>query len=123
MHVGMPSDEVTDAIAHIEMHRQETQKESGLAASCSEALRKLHTLLEEERAAQQAHATGAGNPADIEAVMTEIRRIKNLAGGAHQGANIKRARGGPQPPAPHPRGPRNQPRNKGRRRMGRHGDR
>ena len=119
MHAGMASDEVTDAIAHIEMHRQETQKESGLAASCSEALRKLHALLEQERTAQQAHGPGSGNPANIEAVMAEIRRITKLAGSANRGASSRHARRGPQPPATHR--PHNQPRHKGRRRTGRHG--
>ena len=45
----MASDEVIDGIAAIEMHRQGTEKESGLAAACSEALRKLHAMLEQEK--------------------------------------------------------------------------
>ena len=38
----MTSDETLDAIAYIEMHRQEAAREAGIAAACSEALRKLH---------------------------------------------------------------------------------
>ena len=45
----MISDEVIDAIAQIELQRQEMEKEAGLAAACNEALRKLHELLERER--------------------------------------------------------------------------
>jgi len=120
---GAASDEVTDAIAHIEMHRQETEKESGLAAACSEALRKLHLLLEQEQAAQQSLGPGVGHTANVDAVTTEIGRIKRLAGVAGQHANSKRVRPGRQGPAPRPGGPRNPPRNKGRRTGGRRGGR
>ncbi len=123
MHPGMPSDEVTDAIALIEMHRQHMVKEAGLAAACSEALRKLHELLVVEQAAPQAHGPGTGHLASTEAVMIEIKRVTKLAGSASQSAMSKRARPGQQQPVSHPRGPRNVPRNKGRRTMGRRGDR
>jgi hypothetical protein len=46
MNDELASDEVTDAIAFIEVHRQEAVKESGMAHACAEALRKLHELLE-----------------------------------------------------------------------------
>jgi len=59
----MISDEVMDAIAQIELHRQEMEKEAGAAAACNEALRKLHELLEREREALQLH--GPGEPHDI----------------------------------------------------------
>ncbi len=36
----MAIENVTDMIAHIEMHRQEMAMEAGLAAACGEALRK-----------------------------------------------------------------------------------
>jgi len=49
------SDEVTDGIAAIELHRQGTEQESGLAVACSEALRKLQALLEQEKEALQLH--------------------------------------------------------------------
>jgi bacterioferritin-associated ferredoxin len=123
MSPGMASDEVTDAIAHIEMHRQETQKESGLAAACSEALRKLHELLASEQAAAQPHEPGAGHLANIEAVMIEIKRVTKLAGIGSQGAILKRSHTGQRQQAPRPGGPRNPQRNKGRRTMGRRGDR
>ena len=49
MNTEMASDEVTDSIAHIEMHRQEMAKETSLASACNEALRKLHELLKQEQ--------------------------------------------------------------------------
>jgi len=105
MSAGMATDEVTDAIAHIEMHRQETQKEAGLAAACSEALRKLHELLEGEQAAPQPHEPGSGHLANIEAVMIEIKRVKKLADIASQGAILKRTHTGQRQSAPRPGGP------------------
>jgi bacterioferritin-associated ferredoxin len=123
MNPGMASDEVTDAIALIEMQRQYMAKETGLAAACSEALRKLHELLAAEQAAPPPYGPGTGHLANTEAVMIEIKRVTKLAGSASQSAMSKRARPGQQQPMPHPRGPRNVPRNKGRRTMGRRGDR
>lgn len=122
MDAGTASDEVIDAIASIEMHRQEVEKETGLAAACSEALRKLHELLERERAAQQLHAEGTKHPANIEAVAIEIKRVQKMA-------SVRRH--APIPKTPRPgryqvsvrTGPRIPPRNKGRRTMGRRGDR
>ena len=122
MDTGMADDEVTDAIAHIEMQRQETEKESGLAAACSEALRKLHELLDREQAAPQPHGPGTGHLANIEAVMMEIKRVKKLAGITNQGAISKRLRPG-QHQVTLRSGARNPTRNKGRRTMGRRGER
>ena len=116
------SDEVIDAIAGIEMHRQETEKETGLAAACSEALRKLHELLERERAAQQLHAAGTKHPANIEAVTTEIKRIQKMAGVRTQPAIPRNPRPG-QHQVSVRSGTRIPPRNKGRRTTGRRGDR
>ena len=70
------TDEVTDAIAHTEMHRQETEKEAGLAAACNESLRKLHELLDREKQALQLHGPSTGHSANIEAVTAEIKRVK-----------------------------------------------
>jgi bacterioferritin-associated ferredoxin len=116
------SDEVTDAIAHIEMHRQEMEKEVGLAAACNEALRKLHEILKNEQEALQRHgATGTLHPLNIEAVASEIRKVKKMMGNTSQApasrvpqADKRRAqvRNGPRTPA----------KNKGRRTMGRRGE-
>lgn len=122
MDAGTASDEVIDAIASIEMHRQETEKEMGLAAACSEALRKLHELLERERGAQQLHGPDTRHPANIEAVTTEIKRIQKMAGVRSQAPIPKNPRPG-QHQVSVRSGTRIPPRNKGRRTMGRRGDR
>src|SRR4051812_19116539 len=87
MEADMASDEVTDLIALIELHRQETQKEAGLAAACNEALRKLHELLASEKASLQQPGQANGNPANVEAVSRQIQRTRNMlsGGGAKQG--------------------------------------
>jgi hypothetical protein len=111
----MISDEVIDAIARIEMHRQEMEKEAGVAAAGNEALRKLHELLEREREALQAHGPGARHAAHIEALTAEIERVKRLAG-----ARAKAKQGRPPPRNPlQPGRPHNLPRNKQRRTTGR----
>lgn len=131
------SDEVLDAIAHIEMHRQVAEKETGLASACSEALRKLHELLELERAALQLASPDVGHSANLNAITNEINKVKKLSGAGgsdrpKQKQEQRRSGGGgggggnggqqPQPSGPRKGGP-NQPRNKGRRTMGRRGER
>jgi hypothetical protein len=114
--------EVINAIADIEMQRQAMAKEAGLAAACSSALRKLHGLIEREKEAPQLHGSSAGRPENVEAVMIEIERVKQLAvaksqGPTHKGAytDLRKAswRNAHRSPA----------RNKGRRTMGRAGGR
>jgi len=122
----MASDEVTDGIAAIEMHRQGTEQESGLAVSCTEALRKLQTLLEEERAALQQHGPESVHAINVEAVMNAIRRVQSMTGAKNKGQTPRNAhhRVAP-PPAPRPDRPRNAGagRNRGRRSLGRGGGR
>jgi hypothetical protein len=121
MNDEIASDEVTDAIAHIEMHRQESVKESGLAHACAEALRKLNELLEQVRAeTQQTLPQGARSP-NLEAVTQEIRKVKSLAGNAghHDTPRPARPKQPQQQQQPSRGGPHGQPRNKGRRSMGR----
>jgi len=122
MSTGIATDDVIDMIAHIEMHRQEMAKEAGLAAACGEALRKLHELLEHERAALQRHVPGTAHPANIEAVTTEIGRIKALAS-VTAGRRMSSKARPPRQPMSRSNSPHNPPRNKGRRTMGRRGER
>jgi len=119
----MVSDEVTDGIAAIEMHRQGTEKESGLAVSCSEALGKLQQLLAQENEALQLNASDAVLAANVEAVANEIKRIQSMAGIKGHGAAPRGARPRGERPAPRPDKPHNAPRNRGRRTMGRAGGR
>ena len=124
MSTRMASDEVTDEIAAIEMHRQGTDKESGLAAACSEALRKLHALLEQEKEALQQHGPDSVHAINVEAVEHQIARVQGMAGIKGQGAAPRSARPPRgQQPAARPDKPRNAPRNRGRRAMGRGGGR
>jgi hypothetical protein len=119
------SDEVTDAIAFIEVHRQEAVKESGLAHACAEALRKLHELLEQVKTEAQQIPGANGHSPNLEAVNQEIRKVKSLAGNAGHQNGQRHQHGKPknqQPQQPHqqPRGaPHGPGRNKGRRSMGR----
>ena len=122
MGTRMASDEVTDGIAAIEMHRQGTEKESGLAAACSEALRKLHELLEQEQAALQQHGPDTVFAANVEVVANEIRRVQAMAGIKGQGPMHKNARPSERQ-VPRPEKSHNAPRNRGRRTMGRTGGR
>lgn len=116
------TDEVIDAIADIERQRQAMEKEGGIAASCSSALRRLHEILDHEKAALQLHGADAGHPENVEAVAIEIERVKGLsvitsqrpaARSAYPGQRNVAWRNAPRSPA----------RNKGRRTMGRAGGR
>ncbi len=122
MNTRMASDEVTDGIAAIEMHRQGTEKESGLAVACSEALRKLNVLLEQEKEALQLHGPDTVYAINVEAVANEIERVQSMGGIKGQGAMPRNARPRGQQ-LPRPEKAHNPPRNRGRRTMGRTGGR
>jgi len=116
------TDEVLDMIASVEMQRQEMEKNVGLAASCSSALRKLHEVLDHEKEALQLRGADAGHADNVAAVMIEIERVKALSVSPSQG---------PPARAAYPRqrnvawqnAHRSPARNKGRRTMGRAGGR
>ena len=111
MNTGMPTDEVTDAIAYIEMHRQETARESGVPAACAQALRQLQELLEQERQALQ--PGNDGDPANVDAVTNEIDRVKRLASGnSNRQSQSNRGHAGPSQQQPSSR--RNRSRKSGR---------
>ncbi|MGB5080432.1 MAG: hypothetical protein WBO23_06790 [Burkholderiales bacterium] len=116
------SDEVIDAIAYIEMQRQDMEKQSNPGAACNLALRKLQEVLQQEQQAAQQEAPDARHSANVEALENEIRRVKQMLGGA--GRNSKP--GGPRPgglqPQHRDKGHR-QARNRGRRTQGRPGGR
>jgi bacterioferritin-associated ferredoxin len=117
------SDEVIDAIAYIEMQRQEKARESGVAAACSESMRKLQELLAQEKAAPADSGDGRRNAANVEAVSLEIQRIQRMASGKNNGGGGRNSRRGHQQRAPDRNDPRRQGRNKGRRQSGRGGER
>jgi len=117
------SDEVTDSIAHIEMHRQEMAKETSLGSACNEALRKLQELLKHEQEESQKSGPDSQHKANIAALTGAIERVKRLAGVKSPGPPSRDRRPGVRRqttmrganPAP--------ARNKGRRTMGRRGER
>lgn len=116
------TDEVIDAIAGIEAQRQAMEQEAGAAAATSGALRRLHELLESERASLQLRGPQAGHPENVDAVTTEIERVKGLARSASPNSSAKNTR--PEPRQVSLRSEtRNPPRNKSRRTMGRAGGR
>ena len=123
MNTEMASDEVTDSIAHIEMHRQEMAKETNLASACNEALRKLHELLKQEQEESQKNGPHALHAANLAALTGAIDRVKSLAGVKNPGSPSKDRRPEGRRPPPS-RGANSGPgRNKGRRTMGRRGER
>lgn len=116
------TDEVIDAIAAIEMQRRETEKEAGLAVSCTSALRKLHELLDREKEALPLRGPDAAHPRNVAAVTIEIDRVKGLAvirsqGPAHRSAYPSQRKVSWQ------NAQRGSGRNRGRRTMGRAGGR
>ena len=115
--------EVIDAIADIENHRQKTEKEAGLAASCGAALRRLHEILDREKEALQQRGPEAGHPENVEALMIEIERVKGLAVITSQGPAPKSAYPWQRKVSWKNDAPRSPARNKGRRTMGRAGGR
>ena len=125
MNMDTASDEVTDNIAHIEMHRQEMAKETSLASACNEALRKLHELLKQEQEELQKNGPHPQHTANLTALNEAIERVKRLSGAKSPGPSSREQRpgGGGRRQAPM-RGANPGPaRNKGRRTMGRRGER
>jgi hypothetical protein len=116
------ADDITDAIAQIELHRQESAKLAGLATACNEALRKLHEMLHHEQEAVQRHGPGTLHPANVGALTAAIEKVKKLAGAGSKGAGRghvqAQGRKKISPSAAH-----QPPRSRGRRTMGRRGDR
>jgi hypothetical protein len=119
MATEMATDDVTDSIAHIEMQRQVATKEAGLAVSCSEALRKLHELLDGERAALERQEPGGGHSANIDAVTFEIEKVKKLARGASADRRVSKRLSSGLQQVPRQNSRRTPARNKSRRTMGR----
>jgi hypothetical protein len=76
------SDEIIDAVARIEMERQERAREVGNAAACAAALRDLRTLHASEKEALRAGGPSDEHSTNVAAVAAEIRRVEKLSGGA-----------------------------------------
>jgi hypothetical protein len=113
------ADDIIDAIAQIEMNRQESAKMAGLTTACNEALRKLREMLVHEQEAAQRHGEGTRHPANAGALTAAIDKVKNLAGVEGKGARAPHGQKRIRPS----RAPYQPPRNRGRRTMGQRGDR
>ncbi|MBI3067960.1 MAG: hypothetical protein HYY79_03510 [Betaproteobacteria bacterium] len=118
----MATDEVTDMIASITVQRQATEKETGSAAACAVALRRLEELLDRETEALRLHGPDTDRPANIDAVTIAISKLKKLAGATSRLSIPERTNRGPRE-VPRRDAPRHPVRNRGRRTMGRSGGR
>ena len=114
------TDGVIDAIAEIEMQRRETEKKSGFAAACGPALERLSKLLDHESKAFDLRVPGAAHPGNVEVLELEIARVKALTAPRAQESIPRYVRTEQRQWRDAPRNP---PRNKGRRTMGRAGGR
>jgi len=88
MNTEHPTPEVIDALASIEMQRQEREKESGVPVSCNWALGRLYELLPGERKSPATNA-GAALQANVEAATLAIGRLRELARARGQCATPK----------------------------------
>jgi len=79
MNTERATPEVIDALAGIEMQRQEREKESGVAVSCGWALGKLYELLPRKRKPSGTNAERAALRGNIEAATLAIGRLGRLA--------------------------------------------
>jgi hypothetical protein len=120
--VPQGSDDIIDAVAHIEMERQERAREAGNAAACAAALRGLRTLHAAEKEALRTGGPSALHSANLAALAAEIGRVEKLSGGA---ARLSLPEGEKREPrtGSRPSGQRAPVRNSGRRNQRRSGGR
>jgi len=91
MNAQAPTAEVIDALASIEMQRKEREKESGVPASCSWALGKLHELLPRQRELP-GNVESTAFRANIAAANLAIGRLREFAQVTGQLATLKKDR-------------------------------
>ena len=76
---------VAEAIADIEGRRLATQNDAGTALACSAALHRLQELLDHETEALRLRGPASAHLANVEAVTTEIGRVRRLCAVAPEG--------------------------------------
>jgi len=81
--------EMIDALASIEIQRQEREKESGVPVLCSWALGKLYEVLPRKKKLPGTNAESAALQANIEAATLAIGRLRKLAQITGQHAKLK----------------------------------
>ncbi len=89
MNTSRATPEVIDALAGIEMQRQEREKESGVPVSCGWALGKLYELLPRGRKSSGVHRECTVSRANIEVANLAIGRLRKLAEAAGYRATRK----------------------------------
>ena len=89
MNTERATPEVIDALAGIEMQRQEKEKESGVPVSCSWALGKLYELLPGRRKSPGTNSESAALHGNIEAATVAIERLRKLAQVTGEHAKLK----------------------------------
>jgi hypothetical protein len=84
---------LADVIASVEVERQAAARESGNAAACIVALRKLQELQTREKEALTAHGPSAVHSANLATLVAEIGRVQKLAGTTnHRSSTPNKAR-------------------------------
>lgn len=78
------SDELIDAVARIEMERQERAREVGNAAACAGALRELRALHASKKDALRLGGPSEEHSTNLAALAAEIGRVEKLSGGANR---------------------------------------
>jgi hypothetical protein len=76
------TDDLIDAVARIEMERQERAREVGNAAACTAALRELRALHTSEKEALRLGGPSDEHSANLAALAVEISRVEKLSGGS-----------------------------------------
>jgi len=89
MNTERATPEVIDALAGIEMQRQEKEKESGVPVSCSWALGKLYELLPGRRKSPGTNSESTALHGNIEAATLAIERLRKLAQVTGEHAKLK----------------------------------
>jgi hypothetical protein len=79
MNAEKPTREVTRALASIEMQRRGKEKQLGVPASCSWALRELYGLLGHGKRIPETIIEDAALPANTTAAIEAIERLRKLA--------------------------------------------
>jgi hypothetical protein len=113
-------EELADVVASVEVERQAAARESGNAAACIVALRKLQELQTHEKEALTAHGPSAVHSANLATLGAEIGRVQRLAGTTNRLSVPNKARPD-QGNGAHRAATRAPVRNRGRKTMGRGG--
>lgn len=78
------TEELTDAIAVIEMERQERAREEGNATACAEALRRLQVLQMQEKDALKEQGPSDIHSANLATLTAEIAKVQRLGGATNR---------------------------------------